>query len=444
MPVDIEIERHDDGSVTVWCSDVDRMSGLKGMHGVCLHPGKTHLEVKVRLYNRTPLTQTFLWWANVATHVHEHYQSFLPPDVNYVADHARRAISRLPLCEGRYYGVDYGERARTGIPAEEMPRHYVPNGSYAPNDLGWYANIPVPTSYMVLASEGDFAGGYDHAARAGLVHYANHHIAPGKKQWTWGNLEFGYLWDRNLTDNDGPYIELMAGVYTDNQPDFSFLALGETKTFSQFWYPIREIGPPVKANRDVALSIAVEGSRVRFGILVTSERKGAFVDVKAAGRNLFFIEKDLTIEKPSFFDEVLPAGLTVEDLDVLIHHASQRLLHYAHHSDGAASVAEPTPAVAPPLPSEVSSLDQLFLIGLHLEQYRHATRRPEDYWRECLRRDADDSRANHAMGRWHLQRGELLQAKAHIQRSIARLTTLNPNPCDGEAFYTLGLTCRYL
>ena len=29
----------------------------------------------------------------------------------------------------------------------------------------------------------------------------------------------------------------MAGVFTDNQPDFSFLAPGETKTFSQFWYP---------------------------------------------------------------------------------------------------------------------------------------------------------------------------------------------------------------
>lgn len=29
--------------------------------------------------------------------------------------------------------------------------------------------------------------------------------------------------DRNLTDADGPYIELMTGVYTDNQPDFSWL-----------------------------------------------------------------------------------------------------------------------------------------------------------------------------------------------------------------------------
>ena len=75
-----------------------------------------------------------------------------------------------------------------------------------------------------------------------MVHVANHHISPGKKQWTWGNHEFGYAWDRNLTDNDGPYIELMAGVYTDNQPDFSFLAPWETKTFTQYWYPIHASG----------------------------------------------------------------------------------------------------------------------------------------------------------------------------------------------------------
>ena len=29
------------------------------------------------------------------------------------------------------------------------------------------------------------------------------------------------MWDKNLTDADGPYVELMTGVYTDNQPDFT-------------------------------------------------------------------------------------------------------------------------------------------------------------------------------------------------------------------------------
>ena len=186
------------------------MNRLKGMHGVCLHPGNAYIELKVRLYNRTPFLQTFLWWANIGTHVHELYQSFFSSDVHWVADHARRAMSRFPLCDGYYYGVNYGEREIAGVPAEERPPNFVSPGTYPANDLSWYANIPVPTSYMAMGSSEDFHGGYDHRCAAGLVLIADHHIAPGKKQWTWGNHPFGYAWDRNLTDEDGPYIELMA------------------------------------------------------------------------------------------------------------------------------------------------------------------------------------------------------------------------------------------
>jgi hypothetical protein len=44
--------------------------------------------------------------------VHEAYQSFFPPDVYYIADHARRSMSEYPLAQGHYYGVNYGERRR--------------------------------------------------------------------------------------------------------------------------------------------------------------------------------------------------------------------------------------------------------------------------------------------------------------------------------------------
>src|SRR5258708_32628477 len=56
----------------------------------------------------------------------------------------------------------------------------------------------------------------------------------------------------------------MGGVYTDNQPDFSYLGPYETKTFSQFWWPIQGIGPVVNANRDAAIRFApVEHSQPR-------------------------------------------------------------------------------------------------------------------------------------------------------------------------------------
>src|SRR5467141_744888 len=139
---------------------------------------------------------------------------------------------------------------------------------------------------MAMGSLQDFLGGYDHAARAGVVHVADHRVAPGKKLWTWGNHEFGYAWDRNLTDEDGPYVELMAGGYSDNQPDFSFLQPHETKSFRQYWYPIQEIGPATHANLDAAASLRVEHGVARVGVAVTSNVPDARVLLEQDGRPL--------------------------------------------------------------------------------------------------------------------------------------------------------------
>jgi tetratricopeptide (TPR) repeat protein len=444
MPVELAIERDPDGSITIWCGDHDPMARMKGMHGICLRPGKAYLELRVRLYNRTQDTQTFLWWANVATRVHEKYQSFFPNDVRFVADHAKRAVTEFPLSQGVYYGIDYGHRAIHGVPVDEKPANFVPDGSYLPNDLSWYANIPVPTSYMVANSKGDFAGGYDHAAKAGVVHVANHHIAPGKKQWTWGNHEFGYAWDRSLTDSDGPYIELMAGVYTDNQPDFSFLAPGETKTFSQYWYPIREIGVPDLANLDAAVRVERMKDKVIVHILVTRTLPDATVSLHAGGKEIAQCYRTLRPEFP------LRAEFSVDEdepkLKLLLKigrgAAEKMILSYAPTE--VFTAPRPEVATEPDLPESIQSSDELYLIGLHLEQYRHATRNPEIYWLEAVRRDGRDSRSNHALGRWHLRRGEFLMAEQYLRTAICRLTERNPNPYDGEPHYNLGLTLSYL
>jgi tetratricopeptide (TPR) repeat protein len=454
MPADVEIEKHPDGSVTVWLSEHEPMNRMKGMHGVCLHPGKSYIELKARVYNRTAMAQTFLWWANVATRVHERYQSFFPPDATYVADHAKRAMSEFPLCAGSYYGVDYATRARDGVAAEERSAAFVPGGDYPANDLSWYANIPVPTSYMCMGTEADFFGGYDHAREAGVVHVANHHISPGKKQWTWGNQEFGYAWDRNLTDSDGPYIELMAGVYTDNQPDFSFLMPGETKTWSQFWYPIQKIGPAQAANTEAAVSLRVSGGKARVGVSVSSAQAGARVRLeakkrKATGRESVVViaewVSDLVPGQSLVETVTLPRGVKEAELRVSVCAADGReIVAYASVEKPREKKEVPPAATEPGLPAEIASNDELYVIGLHLEQYRHATRMPEDYWREALRRDPGDSRCLNALGRWHLRRGEFGEAEKCFRAAVERLTLRNPNPYDGEPHYNLGLALRFL
>ncbi len=449
MPVDFTVEEAEDGSVVIWLSEHEPMNRMKGMHGVCLHPDKAYIELRVRLYNRTELTQTFMWWANVAVDVHERYQSFFPEDVTYVADHAKRAMSAFPLCEGHYYGVDYGARSKTGVPASEQPPLFRPTGEAPANDLRWYANIPVPTSYMCVNSSHDFFGGYDHAARAGLVHVANHHISPGKKQWTWGNHEFGYAWDRNLTDADEdgayhPYFELMAGVYTDNQPDFSFIAPGETKSFSQYWYPIREIGPVHEASTEAAVSLVVEGTTAAIGVHATVNLPGAIIRLTSGPDCVAEWCSDIGPAATLQTTATLPAGTSTVDLALAVIDANGRevLIHrpYTPSEDE----RPPASATEPPAPSEIESVEELFLTGLHLAQYRHATRRPELYWNEALKRDPLDSRSNNAMGLFHLRRGELDKAETFFRNAIARLRRRNPNPPDGEALYNLGVTLSRL
>ena len=423
LPMESWIEREPDGAVTVWMSDHDPFARMRGTHGIRLRPDSSLIELRARLHNRTEVPQTFLWWANVAARAHEDYQSFFPTDVRYVADHARRAITAFPRADRPYYGVDYPARVDAAHPDADR--------------IDYYGNIPVPTSYMVVETRDDFFGGYDHAAGAGFVHWADRRIAPGKKQWTWGNAPFGHAWDDQLTDGDGPYVELMAGVYTDNQPDFSYLAPGEVKTFSQFWFPITGIGAAHQATRDAAVSVRLEEGHVHIGVAVTSDAPGARVRVTVGDDPQEHVV-NLGPGRPWIDSVPCPHGVDATRIEVVVHDGDRELIRWRPRSDDDGA-PEPAVATEPPLPADIASADELYLTGVHLAQYRHPTRHPEPYWEEALRRDPGDARSNTALGASAYARGEYDVAAGYLREAIDRLTFRNPNPADGEAHYRLGL-----
>ena len=164
-----------------------------------------------------------------------------------VADHAKRAISTFPAATGPYYGIDYPAR-RDLDTRPDSPRR-------VPGDrLDWPRNIPVPTSYMCLGSQEDFFGGYDHRAGAGFVHWADHRYAVGKKQWTWGDADFGHAWDRNLAD-DGVDLHRTDGRRLHRQPARLLPPrAGRDQDLLPVLVPVAGTGPAVAANLDVAPS----------------------------------------------------------------------------------------------------------------------------------------------------------------------------------------------
>ena len=426
LPTDVDIEREPDGAVTIWCSDHDPFARMKGMHGIRIRPDSSKIEARVRLHNRSESRQTFLWWANVAAAVGENYQSFFPQDVTWVADHAKRAVVGFPRADRPYYGIDYPARVDDAHPEADR--------------LDWYRNIPVPTSYMVTDSEYEFFGGYDHGRHAGFVHWAPREIAPGKKMWTWGDSTFGSTWNRNLTDTDGPYIELMAGVYTDNQPDFAYLAPGETKCFSQYWYPLSAIGPAQSATADLAGRLDLLDGRARVG-LIASERLDAL--------DLVLVHQDGT-RRPVGTVALTPATPWVGDLGAadpgtrleVIRHGRVVLSAGERRDTAQSHPAVPDPpraAVEPPMPAQVETIDELVHVARYLDQYRHATRSAEPYWREVLRRDPGESRARTSLGVLEYSRADYPVALEHAQTALDRVTAWAPTPFTGEAHYTAGL-----
>ncbi|WP_316833798.1 DUF5107 domain-containing protein [Pedobacter nutrimenti] len=420
-PIDYKIEENADGSKTVWVNELEQMFHTKGMAGFTLYPDKAYIEIKAKLFNRSNLPQTFLWWANPAVKVNDDYQSVFPPDVNAVFDHGKRDVSTFPIATGTYYKVDYAPGT----------------------DISRYKNIPVPTSYMAINSEYDFVGGYEHDSQAGLLHVANHHVSPGKKQWTWGHSDFGQAWDRNLTDEDGPYIELMTGMFTDNQPDFTWLMPNEQKQFTQYFMPYRELGVVKNASKDILLAIDKSGDKVTLKLYVTSVLQDIDISLSHHGTNLFNEQSNLDPKAVYLREITIAPSINEEELlVVLTSKQGKELLRYEPAKNKKNEIPEPAkPAL---LPEDIDSNEQLFLTGQHLEQYRHATYSPVPYYEKAIERDPKDIRSNNALGLWYLRRGQFAKSEAYFRRAIETSTQRNPNPYDSEPHYNLGLCLKYM
>jgi tetratricopeptide (TPR) repeat protein len=415
--VEFQISKSED-KVSCHISEIDAMYGTKCHVTYTLYKGRAYLEIQGTLYNSTDFPQTFLWWANPAVAVNDDTQSIFPPDVTAVYDHGKRDVSEFPIAKGTYYKVDYSK----GV------------------NISRYKNIPVPTSYMAYRSDYNFIGNYDYQKKAGLLHVANHHIAPGKKQWTWGNGHFGQTWDRHLTDKNGPYIELMTGVYTDNQPDFTWLAPKESKTFTQYFMPYKEIGAIKNANEKIAISVESKEKQVIVGIYVTQKMKNLKVVIKFDNQENVVAVTDLSPTETKFVNFEVPSKPLSFEVSILSHQ-NETLINY----ENKVILEEiPDPAKKAPKPHEITSLDELYMTAVHLEQNRHATYNAEDYYLEGLKRDAQDIRINTAYGRLLLSKGLFQESMQYFDRAISRLFRYNERPYDAAVLYYKALAKMYL
>lgn len=420
MPVDYKLMENEDSSATLWIGETEPRHRMKWTFGITLYPEKSYLELDGRMINATENTNSILYWANVATHVNDDYQIIFPPSTDFATFHSKNSFSHWPITTEAYRGNEYYENNI---------------------DASWWKNHPGSNSFFAHEIKDGFLGGYDHGKNAGTMLVANPHIVKGAKLWEWGK---GSSWDTKvLTDNDGPYAELMSGAYSDNQPDYSWIKPYEIKTFKQFWYPMRESQGVTMANLNGLLNLKASSDQEVF---IAANTTADFKDAKLVlqeGDQIIW-EKTINIAPDQPFSETIQTSSVFqkENLKLSLYTKDNELLvdYQPLVKDENKPLPEP---VTPPLsPKEIDNQEELYFTGLRIKQFYNATLDPTDYFLEALKRDPFDTRSNTQMGIYLKEKGKYEQAANHFRKAIARLTKNYTRPRNCEAFYHLGLILK--
>jgi hypothetical protein len=421
-PMDYKIEENANGSRTIWISNTDERHRMSILIGYTIYPNSSIVEMTIHPLNETAISNSFLFWAVPAVHCDSAYQVIFPPSVQYVTYHAKRDMTTWPIADSPYNDYDF-----TG------------------EDLSWWKNTHVPSSFFAWDPREDYFGGYDHKKQAGTVWVGNHYVSPGMKYWADGNNAYGLRINNGLTDNDGRYIEMMSGFYSDNQPDYSWIQPYETKFGTMIWFPVRELEGLKYANRNGALNLEVtDGRMIKLRMNTTSPHKAASVVLKSIKEQILF-RKTISISpaEPFKTDLALPVGLTEDDLDVaLIDENGTILMSYKplEHHPPKYPKPEPLKALAPP--AEMKSVEELYLAGLRLNQFYNASVDPMPYYNEALKRDSGDYRVNTQLGILSIKDYKWADAEKYLRKAVDRITSNYTRPKDGEGLYYLGVALR--
>jgi tetratricopeptide (TPR) repeat protein len=235
----------------------------------------------------------------------------------------------------------------------------------------------------------------------------------------------------------------MAGAYSDNQPDYSWLQPYEVKIIKQYWYPIRQIESVKNANLKAAVNLEVtENKTAKIGFNTTSPHKNALALLTADGKTVFKQRIDIGPDRPFCKEIALTGGIEEKDLRVsLLSSSNEELIAYKPVEKEGAPM--PKPVEPPSTPEDIKTVEELYLTGLRLDQFHSAALEPYPYYEEALKRDPGNFQVNTELGILYLKRGMFKEAEEKFEQAIKRVTKNYTSPKSGQAHYYMGLTLKF-
>jgi len=395
-PVDALIGRNADGSAYLEINNLEKSLRTKWTVRVTLHQGKAYLDEQIRIFNPMDAMSPYYFW-NCTAFPNQPGTRFIYPMTLGTDHHGVRFFS-WPIHKGK--------------------------------DISWLKNYETSASIFSVDCAFDFFGAYDVDMDRGIVQVANHNELSGKKAWTWGNWDFGLVSQQNLTDDDGPYIEVQSGPLP-TQSDYGMLLPRQEVSWREWWYPVHGLGDGFEyATKNIAIRTIREYDELKLHILSTGNFSRAICTLSQGCNILLKKTVNLTPENPLmltlFSAPQSPVDVTIKT------RKGQVLASFV--------TPLPIPKISPPEPSKLMTKpdEQLTPEEKYLKgrKYDLATNRKKasEYYEKALAEDARYSPALRALAVLDIEAGL-------YEKAIQRLTTaLSRDSTDGLSWFFLGLS----
>jgi tetratricopeptide (TPR) repeat protein len=395
-PVDALIGNNTDGSAYLEINNLEKTQRTQWTVRVTLHPGKAYLDERIRIFNPEDAISPYYFW-NCTAFPNNPGTRFIYP-MTLGTDHNGVKFFSWPIHEGR--------------------------------DMTWLKNYVIYSSVFAVDCVFDFFGAYEVDADRGIVQVADHHELGGKKAWTWGTWDFGIVSQQNLTDKDGPYIEVQSGPLP-TQSDYGMLLPRQEVSWQEYWYPVHGLVDGFEyATKNVAVQTAREGDTLRLSIIATGPFPDSTCLITRDGRRLTSKTLNLGPENPKTVTLSAAGKLPVE---VTIKTGKQRILASFVTPLPIPETPEPKPSELMRKPDEQLTLEEKFLKGRKFDLATNR-RRAREYYEKVLAEDEHYSPALRALAVLDIEAGLYEKAASRLRTAVKRDDT------DGLSWYFLGVS----
>ena len=395
-PVDVLVGENTDGSAYLEVSNLEKTQRTQWTVRVTLHPGKAYLDEKIRIFNPEDAISPYYFW-NCTAFPNKPGTRFIYP-MALGTDHYGVKFFSWPIHEGR--------------------------------DLSWLKNYETWASIFAVECAFDFFGAYEVDSDRGIVQVADKHELSGKKAWTWGTWDFGIVSQKNLTDDDGPYIEVQSGPLP-TQSDYGMLLPRQEISWQEYWYPVHGLGDGFEyATKDIAVQTAREGDTLRLSIIATSSFPDSTCQITRDGRQLLRKTIALGPENPK---TVTLSSAGQAPVEVTIRTNKRKVLASFVSPLPIPDIPEPKPSDLMRKPDEQLTLQEKYLRG---RKHDLATRRrrAREYYEKALAEDEHYSPALRALAVLDIEAGLYEKAAGRLKTAVRRDDT------DGLSWYFLGVS----